>query len=362
MSSFLTRSQLVEQDTVQLQPFGPVFGQPVYCYILRNDDGVEAKLTNFGATLISLRVPDRLGNFDDVVLGYNDIDGYANGTTFLGATIGRYANRIAGGKFSLNGNIYTLSQNNGKNSLHGGQKGFHKVVWEEQAILNDAGSAVQFTYLSKDGEEGYPGNLLARVTYTLTPSSELRLDYDVTADQDTVQNLTHHSYFNLAPTEPNILGHELTLHSDCFTPVDENLIPTGELRTVERSPFDFRNRTRIGARVSDANEQLERGKGYDHNWVVNGEAGKLRLAAQVYEPGTGRAMEVTTTEPGIQFYSGNFLSGELGKNGKRYGPRTGFCLETQHFPDSPNHPNFPTTILKAGNRYQSSTVYKFEVN
>lgn len=362
LSGFAVAGQKTEvTNKVQPQPFGTADGKQVFYYILKNKNGIEAKLTNYGATLISLKVPDRNGKFDDIVLGYDDVNGYANGKSFFGATIGRYANRIANGKFTLDGRTYTLAKNDGENSLHGGPRGFYKAVWDAKDVSAHGVPAIQFTYRSKDGEEGYPGNLIAQVTYTLTPNNELRLDYDVTTDKDTVQNLTHHSYFNLAPDGHDILGVELMLNADRFTPVDEGLIATGELRNVAGTPFDFRQPTPIGARINQADEQLKRGKGYDHNWVLNGEIGKRHLAARVYEPRTGRTIEVTTTEPGIQFYSGNFLNGEHGKGGKAYNYRTGFCLETQHFPDSPNRPAFPTTTLKAGKHYRSTTVYRFSV-
>lgn len=346
---------------VQPQLFGVVDGKPVSLYVLRNRNGVEARLTNYGATLVSLMVPDRAGKFSDIVLGYDDANGYANGTAYLGATVGRYGNRIGKARFSLNGKTYTLAKNDGENSLHGGVKAFHKALWEAKDVSSIGASTLQFTYVSRDGEEGFPGTLTARVTYTLTLENELRIDYDVTSDQDTVQNLTHHSYFNLNPAGGNVLSHELTLNADSFTPVDKTLIPTGELRNVEGTPFDFRTPVAIGARISANDEQLLRGTGYDHNWVLNGTSGTLRLAARVYEPVTGRIMEVSTTEPGIQFYSGNFLKGEPGKAGHNNSYRSAFCLETQHFPDSPNHPDFPSTTLKAGEHYRTTTIYKFSV-
>ena len=345
---------------VQTQPFGSVDGKQVSCYTLKNKNGIEARLTNYGATLVSLKIPDRNGKFDDIVLGYDDANDFANGKSYFGATVGRYGNRIAKAKFTLQGVPYNLAKNNGENSLHGGTKGFNKVIWDAKDVSAKGVPAIQFTYVSKDGEEGYPGTLTAKVTYTLTDANELRLDYDITTDKDTVQNLTHHSYFNLAGVGHDILGHELRLNADRYTPVDDTLIPTGELIKVEGTPFDFRRPTAIGARINQSDEQLNRGKGYDHNWVLNGKSGTMRLAAQVYEPASGRTMEVTTTEPGIQFYSGNFLDGsEHGRSGKAYAHRTAFCLETQHFPDSPNHPDFPTTTLKAGQHYRSTTIYKF---
>jgi aldose 1-epimerase len=345
---------------VEVRPFGSADGKSVFLYTLKNHNGIEATLTNYGATLVSLKVPDRHGKFADVVLGYDDLDSYARGHSYFGATVGRYGNRIGNARFTLNGVTYHLAKNDGPNSLHGGTKGFNKVVWEGHDVTASGVPAVQFTYVSKDGEEGYPGNLTAKVTYTLTDSNELKLEYDVTTDRDTVQNLTHHSYFNLSGAGHEILGHELQLNADRFTPVDATLIPTGELASVEGTPFDFRRSTAIGARIGQANEQLQRGNGYDHNWVLNGASGSLRSVALVYEPLSGRTLEVFTTEPGMQFYSGNFLDGsEHGKRGIAYAYRTGFCLETQHFPDSPNHPQFPSTTLRAGQHYYSTTIYKF---
>lgn len=343
---------------VNRESAGTVDGNPVFYYTLRNKNGMEAKFTDFGATLISLHVPDRNGKLADIVLGYDDVQGYQQGSSYFGATIGRYGNRMGKGTFQLSSKTYNLSKNNGENTLHGGTKGFNKVVWQAKALTRKGAPAVQFTYVSKDGEEGYPGTLTATITYTLSAANELRLDYTVTTDKDTVQNLTHHSYFNLVGTG-DILKHELMLNADRFTPVDAGLIPTGELRSVEGTPFDFRKPTPIGARIDRDEEQLKLGKGYDHNWVLNGEKGKLRLAARVTEASTGRVMEVLTTEPGIQFYSGNFLNGEAGKGGKKYEFRNGFCLETQHFPDSPNRPEFPSTVLKAGQRYRTTTIYRF---
>lgn len=358
-SSTIAIENSAKTGIMQPQPFGVADGKSVSLYVLKNRNGLEARLANYGATLVSLMVPDRTGKFADVVLGYDDVNGYANGTAYLGASIGRYGNRIAKAKFSLNGKTYVLAKNDGENSLHGGVNAFHKVVWDAKDVSTKDTAALQFTYVSKDGEEGFPGNLTARVTYKLTSDNELRIEYDVTTDQDTVQNLTHHSYFNLNPAGADILGHELLLNADRFTPVDENLIPTGELRNVDGTPFDFRAPMAIGTRINLSDEQLLRGKGYDHNWVLKGNRGVLHLAARVYEPVTGRIMEVSTTEPGIQFYSGNFLKGEAGKAGRRNAYRSGFCLETQHFPDSPNHPEFPSTTLKSGERYRTTTIYKF---
>jgi aldose 1-epimerase len=336
-------------------------GQAVDIYTLKNARGAEARITTYGGAVVSLKVPDRAGHVDDVVLGFDDIEGYQKTTTYIGALVGRYANRIAKGRFTLDGREYTLATNNGENHLHGGVRGFDKVVWKARPLAARGGSALELTYLSKDGEEGYPGNLNVRVVYTLTDANELKIDYYATTDKDTVVNLTNHSYYNLAGQgSGDILGHLLTLNASRFTPTDAGAIPTGELRPVKGTPFDFTRPTAIGARIEQDEEQLKLGKGYDHNFVVNGRAGVLRLAARVTEPTTGRAMEVWTTEPGVQLYTGNFLDGsDVGKGGKPYRYRYGFCLETQHFPDSPNHPEFPSTVLRKGGRFRSTTVYKF---
>lgn len=300
---------------------------------------------------------------DDIVLGFDDLQGYLDNKPYLGAIIGRYANRIAAARFMLDGVQYSLAANNGPNSLHGGIKGFNKVVWSAEPFENSTGVGLIFTYTSKDGEEGYPGNLRAKVTYTLTDQNELTFDYEATTDKATPVNLTQHSYFNLAGDgRGDILGHELTLNADRFTPVDKNLIPTGELRAVKNSPLDFTKSTTIGSRINDKDEQLVLGHGYDHNFVIHRTGFGSVLAARVHELQTGRVLEVYTTEPGVQFYSGNFLDGTItGKQGHVYKQRFGFALETQHFPDSPNHPEFPSTILRPGQFYQSRTVYKFSV-
>ena len=335
-------------------------GEKVELYTLKNSKGVEAAITNFGGILVSLKVPDRNGKLGDVVLGFDSLDDYLKGHPYFGAIIGRYGNRIGKAKFRLGGVEYPLARNNGENHLHGGLRGFDKVVWKART----AGQRLELSYLSKDGEEGYPGNLAVTVSYTLTDNNELRMDYGATTDKDTVVNLTNHSYFNLAGQgEGNILGHNVTINADRFTPVDKGLIPTGELRNVEGTPFDFRKPHTIGERVDAQDEQLTLGNGYDHNFVLNGPAGKIRLAARVTEPRSGRVMEVHTTEPGVQFYIGNFLDGTIkGKGGKMYQRRYGFCLETQHFPDSPNKPNFPSVVLKPGSRYSSTTIFKFSTD
>ena len=349
------------QATVTKAPFGPADGQSVDLYTLRNVHGLEAKITNYGGILVSLKVPDRNGKFDDVVLGFNDLDTYLKGHPYFGALIGRYGNRIAKGRFTLNGVEYKLAVNNGENTLHGGLKGFDKVVWTGKEMKTKAGPAVALTYLSKDGEEGYPGNLNVGVVYTLTNNDEIKIEYSATTDKDTVINLTEHSYFNLAGEgNGDILNHLVTINGNRFLPTDAGSIPTGELRNVRGTPFDFLTAHKIGERINQDEEQLKLGNGYDHTWIINGRAGTLRLAATAYETTSGRTMQVWTTEPGVQFYTGNFLDGTLtGKSGKIYQRRYGFCFETQHYPDSPNHPAFPTTTLRKGATYRSTTIYRF---
>ena len=336
-------------------------GQAVEIYTLKNSRGAEARVMTYGATVVSLKVPDRAGRFDDVVLGFDRLETYEEDTHYIGPVIGRYANRIAKGRFTLNGVEYRLAVNNGENHLHGGLRGFDKVVWRARPLAARGGQAVEFSYVSRDGEEGYPGTLTVRVTYTLTEANELRIDYAATTDRDTVINLTNHSYFNLAGHgSGDILGHRLMINAARFTPTDARSIPTGELRAVRGTPFDFTRPQTIGARIEQPDEQLRFGNGYDHNFVIRGRAGTLRRAARVTEPSTRRVMEVWTTEPGMQFYAGNFLEGTAdGKGGKPYRRRYGFCLETQHYPDSPNKPDFPSTVLRRGARYRTTTVYKF---
>ena len=341
-------------------------GSLVELFTLTNAQGLEVRALNFGGIITSLRVPDRNGNLEDVVLGFDRLEPYLENKPYLGAIIGRYGNRIANGKFNIDGVEYSLARNNGSNSLHGGLKGFNKVIWDTKPFDNSYGEGTLFSYLSKDGEEGYPGNLTTKVTYTLTDLNELIFDYEATTDKATPINLTQHCYFNLAGEGgSDVLGHELTLNADRFTPVDGNLIPTGELRAVKGTPMDFTKSTVIGLRINDKDEQLTLGHGYDHNFVINhkNEDERLALAARVHELSSGRVLEVYTTEPGVQFYSGNFLDGTLtGKHGDVYQKRSGFCLETQHFPDSPNQPDFPSTILQPGNTYRSRTIYKFLVD
>ena len=347
---------------VTKKPFGKTAaGEDVDLYTLRNTRGAEATITNYGAIVVSLKVPDRNGKFDDVVLGFSDFNGYLKNDPYFGAIVGRYGNRIAKGRFTLNGVEYKLAVNNGENHLHGGIKGFDKVVWTGRDMKSKAGPAVVLTYLSKDGEEGYPGNLNVRVVYTLTNNDELKIDYSATTDKDTVTNITHHSYFNLAGEgNGDILNHLVTINASRFVPTDAGSIPTGELKRVAGTPFDFLKATAIGARIDQDDEQLKFGRGYDHTWVINGRPGTMRLAATAYEATSGRVMQVWTTEPGMQFYTGNFLDGTLtGKSGKIYPRRSGFCFETQHYPDSPNQPSFPTTTLRKGAVYKSTTIYRF---
>lgn len=348
--------------SISKKPYGKTAeGREVYLYTLKNRHGVEVAITNYGGTVVALQAPDRTGQFADVVLGFAELGGYeSKQNPYFGAIVGRYANRIAKGRFRLDGKDYQVPVNNGPNSLHGGLRGFNQRVWDARESSDGAGQHLTLHYLSPDGEEGYPGNLSVTVVYTLNDNNELRIDYSATTDKLTVLNLTNHSYFNLAGQgEGDILSHELTLFADRFTPVDATLIPTGELRSVAGTPFDFRQPTVIGARIHASDEQLRLGRGYDHNFVLGG-GGKLAVAARVLEPRSGRVLEVLTTEPGVQFYSGNFLDGTVrGKGGKVYGQRYGFSLETQHFPDSPNHPNFPSTRLKPGQQFRSTTVYRF---
>jgi aldose 1-epimerase len=346
---------------VKSQTFGNMpDGTPVELFTL-TDGVLEARIISYGGIVLSLNVPDRNGKPGDVVLGFDTLNEYladnnSPTTGFFGALIGRYANRIARGSFALNGTRYSLPLNNGEHSLHGGPHGFHDVVWEAKPIEK----GIELTYLSKDGDAGYPGNLSTTVRY-MVANRELRIEYTATTDKDTVVNLTNHSYFNLAGDgRGSVLGHELTLHAARFSPVDAGLIPTGELKNVAGTPFDFRKATAIGARIDANDEQLRRGEGYDHNWALDRADGKLTEAAEVYEPASGRVMRVLTAEPGIQLYSGNFLGrGVKGKGGRIYEARAGFCLETQHFPDSPNQPQFPSTHLKPGQRYQTTTVFQF---
>jgi aldose 1-epimerase len=352
------------RGTIRKQSFGKTAsGEQIDLYSLSNKKGMEVTITNFGATVVALRVPDRAGKAADVVLGYDTLEGYENGKAYFGATVGRYANRVGGGKFSIDGKTYTLPKNHGNNTLHGGIVGFNKKVWKAREIDAKNGAAVELSYLSADGEEGFPGNLAVKVVFTVPADrNDLKIEYSASTDKDTVLNLSNHSYFNLAGEgNGDILDHVLMLHAKQFTPVDKTLIPTGELRDVAGTPLGFGTATAIGKRIDEDYEQLVFGKGYDHNWVIERSGGHgIASAAEAYDSKSGRKLEVLTSEPGIQFYSGNFLDGSAkGKGNKAYGHRAAFCLETQHFPDSPNHPNFPTTLLKPSAAFHSETVFRF---
>jgi aldose 1-epimerase len=334
-------------------------GETISLYTLRNEKRIEATISNFGGRLVTLKVPDRGGNFADIVLGYDTVEPYTKPNPFFGTLVGRYANRIANAEFTLDGKKYTLPKNSGPNSLHGGPQGFDKKAW--QAEIVDGGHALQLTYLSKDGEEGYPGNLTSVVTYSLGNDNALTIDYAASTDADTVLNLTNHSYFNLAGHgNGKILDHQLMINADKFTPVNATLIPTGELRNVAGTPFDFRKPIAIGTHIDSPDEQIQFGKGYDHNFVVNRVGDGPSLAVRVIEPQSGRVMEVLTTQPGVQFYTANHLEGEIvGKAGAIYHFRGAYCFETQHFPDSPNQPTFPTSVLKPGEKYHQTTIFRF---
>ncbi len=344
-----------EKMSIEKQSFGQTEdGKAVELYTLTNASGLKAEIMTYGGIVTSLQVPDRNGNFADIVLGRDSLDEYIEGNPYFGALIGRFGNRIAKGKFTLDGVEYTLAVNNGPNHLHGGIKGFDKVVWDAEEMQTDGGPGLKLTYQSRDGEEGYPGTLSCTVIYTLTDNNELKISYEAETDKATVVNLTHHSYFNLGGhNSGDILGHELTINADHFTPVDNSQIPTGEIKPVKDTPMDFTKPMVIGSRI----QQVE--GGYDHNYVLNSSDGSLALAAWVYEPKSGRVMEIFTTEPGVQFYTGNFLDGSIKGKGAVYKKHTGFCLETQHFPDSPNKPDFPSVVLKPGERYTQLTVHKF---
>jgi aldose 1-epimerase len=346
------------------QPFGKTAdGTPVNLYTLTNAQGVHATITNYGGIIVGMAVPDRKGHLADVMLGFDTLDGYLSRSPYFSAIIGRCGNRIGNGRFTLNGVTYTLAQNNGKNHLHGGLKAFDKVVWQAKERPDSNNPGLELRYVSPDGEEGYPGTLSVTVVYTLTAENALKMEYTATTDQATVVNLTNHAYFNLAGAgNGTILQHELLINANWFTPVDSGLIPTGEILSVTGTPLDFTTATPIGARINANDPQIQMGGGYDHNWVLNASATSPVLAARAYEPGSGRVLEVYTTEPGVQFYSGNFLDGSvIGKGGKPYPKRSGFCLETQHFPDSANIPHFPSVILNPRETYHTVTSYTFKV-
>jgi len=347
---------------IKKRPFGQTDDKTgVDLYTLTNANATDVRITNYGATLVALTVADRNGNPGDVILGYDSLEAYINGSNYFGCIAGRYANRIAGGRFRLNDTAHILAQNDGGNHLHGGIHGFDKAIWQAREMATDDGPGLELTYLSQDGEEGYPGDLSVTVIYTLTDKDELRIDYSAATDKPTVVNLTNHAYFNLAGAgSGDILNHELMINADRFTPVDTSLIPTGELRSVRGTPLDFTRPMVIGARIGQDHEQLLVAKGYDHNWVLNKDVDGPCLAARAFERNSGRTLEVYTTQPGIQFYSGNFMKNRItGKTGQIYHHRGGFCLETQHFPNSPNQPDFPSTVLDPGSRYEHTTIFKF---
>jgi aldose 1-epimerase len=349
-------------SSITAKPFGTTTeGQKVTQYTLTNAKGSSVSIINYGGIVTSLKVPDRNGKFSDVVLGFKTLADYEKKSPYFGALIGRYGNRIAKGEFTLDRETYHLARNNNGQSLHGGLKGFDKVVWNATPVETKQGPSLKLTYVSKDGEEGYPGTLAVTATYTLSNKNDLKLVYRAKTDKATIVNLTHHSYFNLAGQgSGDILNHLVTIHANKYTPVDKVLIPTGKLAAVKGTPFDFRKATPIGARINEVNEQLKNGKGYDHNWIADKLPGHLGMIARVEEPNSGRVMEVISTEPGVQFYSGNFLDGTIiGKGNKVYGFRDGFCFEPQHFPDSPNHKNFPTTVLRPGETYKNTIIYRF---
>ncbi len=354
----------IAQGVVTRAPFGTLpDGTVVEAFTLTNPSGTSATSISYGGIITSLMVRDREGKFADVVLGYDTLEGYLKDDSYFGAIIGRYGNRIGGAQFTIDGQTYKLAANNGPNSLHGGLKGFDKVVWAGETFEKDGDVGVIFTHTSPDGDEGFPGTLSVKVTYTLTKANELAIDYEATTDKPTVVNLTQHAYFNLAGDgSGDVLGHELYLNADRYSAVDKDLIPLGAPVSVEGTPFDFRTSTPIGARIDADNEQLRLGNGYDHNFVLNRQGPGMKLAARVVEPRSGRVMEVVTTEPGVQLYTANHLDGKLGKSGRIYNKHGAFCLETQHYPDSPNKPEFPTTILRPGEKYESRTVYAFGTN
>ena len=364
ISVFLVSCSTMKENSITIveNPYGSIKGgKEISSFSFKNRHGVEMEVINYGAIVTTLRVPDRKGKLADVVLGFDNIEQYVSDKSYFGAICGRVGNRIAEGNFNLGGKDYNLAKNDNGNHLHGGIKGFNKRVWDAEIIENDGSPGLKLFYLSKDGEEGYPGNLSISVIYSLTDQNELKIEYEATTDQLTVINPTHHGYFNLSGAgEGDILDHELWINADKFTPVRQGLIPTGELKNVRNTPMDFREATRIGKRINQEDKQLEIGLGYDHNWVLNDWYSSLRLAVTLYEPLSGRFMEVLTTEPGMQFYSGNFLDGSSkGKLGKQYHHRSALCLEADHFPDSVNQPSFPTVVLKPKDIYTQTTVYRF---
>jgi len=350
------------QIQLQKQPFRKLpDGQEALLYTLTNANGLSVKITEFGATIVAINTPDAAGQIDDILLGYDNLDGYLNDQVYFGVTAGRYANRIKDANFSINSKNCQLARNHGKNHLHGGNKGFNKRLFKSEPFTDNDSAGVKLSYLSPAGEENYPGNLVTTVVCSVNNQNQLTADFYAATDQTTIVNLTHHCYFNLlGPDKADILDHELQINADHFTTIDDELIPTGEIRPVKDSPLDFTKPAKIGKRINEDCDQLKFAKGYDHNFVLNGKAGELKHAATLHEPNTGRVMQIQSTEPGIQFYSGNFLDGTIkGKHKRPYQHRTGLCLELQHFPDSPNHPNFPTTILTPGQTYRQTTIYTF---
>jgi len=359
--SVLALSAMAAPKTAK-QPFGTADGQQVFLYTLTNKSGMEVKITNYGGTITSLKAPDRNKKFADVVLGFENLDQYTakSNTGHFGALIGRYGNRIAHGVFQLNGHTYHVPVNDGPNSLHGGIRGFDRRVWRAKEVSTDQGPGLELRYTSEDGEEGYPGKLEVTVRYTLDDKNALHIDYSATTNKDTVVNLTNHTYFNLGGAgSGSILGEKLMLNADRFTPVDSTLIPTGKIQPVAGTPFDFRKPTEIGSRINQDDEQLKFGRGYDHNFVLNHPGDLSAIAARVEDANSGRVLEVHTDQPGIQFYTGNFLDGSVSGIGGPFTHRSALCLETQHYPDSPNHPDFPSTTLRAGQRFHSVTIFQF---
>ena len=353
-----------QSSRVEKQSFGKTpNGQEVYLYTLKNASGMQVKITNYGGRITTVEVPDRNKKFDDVVLGFDNVEGYTTGAAagaYFGAIIGRYANRLAHGTFTLDGHTYHISTNEGANTLHGGKSGFDKKVWDVKEASSHGEPALELHYLSPDGQEGFPGNLNLTVRYSLDNKNGLHLDYTATTDKDTVLNLTNHSYFNLEGAgSPTILNERIQINADHYTPIDSTLIPTGKIASVAGTPLDFRKPTEIGSRINENNEQLKLAKGYDFNFVLNHPGDLSAVAVKVDDPKTGRVMEVFTTQPGVQFYTGNFLDGSIHGIGGVYKHRSALCLETQHYPDSPNHPNFPSTVLRAGQTFHSTTIYRF---
>jgi aldose 1-epimerase len=358
----LGRSIIKDEQNIEKKSFGKLNdGREVFIYTLKNKPGAEVKIINYGATIVSLTMPDRNGKYADIVLGYDNLDGYVKGTAYFGAVVGRYANRIAKGKIILDGKTYQLSVNEGENELHGGKVGFNKVLWKAEPMETKQGPALKLTYVSPNGEMGYPGTVTLHVTYTLTNNNELKVQYEGTTDKTTILNPSQHSYFNLSGNPRNtILSDVLQINANEYTPIDKEFIPTGKIEKVSGTPLDFRKPTVIGARINDNFEQLKLAKGYDFNWVLNNYNGKVREVANVYDPTSGRYMQVFTDQPGLQFYSGNFLDGtQIGKGGIAYKFRSGLALEAQHYPNSPNEPKWPSVVLKPGQVYRQTTIYKF---